>query len=262
MKLTCPRCSQKLELSPEDAALLRAEPSFPCPTCGGLLALPAVVTVPMPQGSAAQTVPSPMKVPMPQQPAAKGPPLMTAAAGRNPVADVLDAYHGMNRNLRILGVSVLMLLGGLGIYMALKPGGDVHNTRQQILREVIRNQYFTDLIASGATTEKELLGLWDIRAYGIGFVGLTEEQCAWDKAPELAKRMGASVLNLDPPDAASRTPLLYWLTDFSADLGGTTHWLMDHGEPKVLHAPELSRVTTMERPRRVLLAWNGSAGKN
>lgn len=238
MKLTCPRCSQKLELSSEDATLLRAQPSFPCPTCGGLLSLPPVVTVPMPQ-----------------RPAENASPPKTASARRNPVAAVAEACRGMNRNLRILGMSVLVLLGGLGIYMALKPGGDVRNTRQQFLREVIRNQYFTDLIASGATTEKELLGLWDIRAFGIGFVGLTEEQCAWEKAPELAKRMGASVLTLDSPDAATRAPLLHWLTGFSADLGSVTLWLMDHGEPKVLHAPEVSRVTTMDRPRRVLLAW-------
>ena len=37
---------------------------------------------------------------------------------------------------------------------------------------------------------------------------------------------------------------------------------MDHGEPKVLHAPEVGRVTTMDRPRRALLAWKGSAAKN
>ena len=262
MKLTCPRCSQKLELSPEDAALLRAEPNFPCPTCGGLLTLPAVVTVPMPQRPAVQNVPSTLKVPMPQRPAAKGLPPGAASTRGNPVAAVMNAYRGMNRNLRILGVSVLVLLGGLGIYLAVKPGGDVYKTRQQLLREIVRNQYFTDLIASGATTEKELLGLWDIRPFGIGYVGLSEERCVWDKAPELAKRVGASVLTLDPADAASRPAILHWLIGFSADLGGATHWLLDHGEPKVLHAPEVSRVTTMDRPRRVLLAWNGSAPKN
>lgn len=245
MKLACSHCSQILELTPDALASFKGETHFPCPVCGGLLALPKVVKVPMPKGPTARA-PAPKAVP----------------AGRNPVAAVLEAWQGMHRNVRFLGIGVLLLLGGLGIYLALTPGGDVHKTRQQILRETVRNQFFTDLIASGATTEKALLGLWDIRPFGIGYVGLSEERCAWDKAPELAKRAGASVLTLDPPDAASRPALLHWLIGFSADLGGATHWLMDHGEPKVLHAPEVSRVTTMDRPRRVMLTWNGSLLKN
>ncbi|MCC6882387.1 MAG: hypothetical protein IT576_09575 [Verrucomicrobiales bacterium] len=263
MKLACPHCTQILEIAPENVAPLRAQPHFPCPSCGGKMTLPEVVAVPMPKpppaakmGGKAPLLSS-SKGPGPKFQEQTSPLAPTSTEASAPIPSVETVGRGLNRNLLVLGVAVLVLMGGIGIYLAMAPGGDVHQTREQRVREIIRNQYFTDLIASGATTKKELLGLWDIQPYGGGFIGLSDETCAWEHALELAKRSGASVLKLDSAEAASRAPMLGWLADVSADLDGSTLWILDGGEPKALHAPEVSRVTTLDRPRRVLLAWDG-----
>ena len=160
-----------------------------------------------------------------------------------------------DRNLLVLGVAVLLLLGGAAIYLALSTKGDTHVTREERIREIIRNQHFTDLIASGKTTKEELLALWDIRPYGIGFVGLSGKTGSWDEIESLATGVGATVLKLDPPGAAARPALLAWLAEVTADLSGETLWVLDHGETKVVAAPVVNRVTTPDRPRRVLLHW-------
>lgn len=40
MKISCPHCSQRLELDPETLAALHGQPHFACPVCGGLIAVP------------------------------------------------------------------------------------------------------------------------------------------------------------------------------------------------------------------------------
>jgi len=250
MKIACPHCSQILELTAETLASFEGEPHFACPVCAGLIAVPV-------SAGASSLPPKKPGLGM-SKPSAKSP----SAKKSTQTDSILAAHRGMHRNFRVLGITVLLLLGGLGIYLALTLRGDTHMTREERLREIIRNQFFTDLIASGATTKKELLGLWDIQERGVGFVGLSKEPCAWPKAGELAQRVGASVLTLDSPDTATRAPILHWLTAFSTDLGDATFWLLDHGEPKVLHAPEVDRVTTLDRPRRVLLTWNNGDAKN
>ncbi len=191
-----------------------------------------------------------------RRPGAKSPQSKTPAASEHAITAI---SRGMKRNLVVLGVAVLALLGGTGIYLALTTKGDTYLTREERIREIIRNQYFTDLIASGKTTKKELLTLWDIRPYGVDFVGLTGKAGGWDESATLAAGVGATVLKLDPPDASARTVLLEWLAGVTADLGGETHWVLDHGDPKTVTAQTLNRVTTMERPRRVLLHWETAA---
>jgi len=259
MKIACPHCSQILELTVETLDSFGGDPHFACPVCAGLIAVPV-------RAGAASPPPKKPGPGMPGRPKAAAP--MSKPTAKNPSAKkptqadaILAAHRGLHRNIRVLGIAVFLLLGGLGIYLAITLRGDTHMTREEHLREIIRNQFFTDLIASGATTKKALLGLWDIQEHGVGFVGISEDQCAWPKANELAQRVGASVLTLDPPDTATRAPMLHSLTGFSADLGDATFWLLDHGEPKVLHAPEVDRVTTLDRPRRVLLAWSSRPNK-
>ena len=255
MKLSCPHCTQILEITPEAIASFEGEPHFPCPVCGGRIPVPEIAPPPQrPKRKGRQTPLLLKDGGATWKPGAKAPQSKAPAVSENPTKAM---SRGLNRNLLVLGLAVLLLVGGLGIYLALTTKGDTYQTREERIREIIRNQYFTDLIASGRTTKKELLGLWDIRPYGLGFVGVSNETRPWEGAAELAGRTGSSILIVDPADAVARPLILNWLAEVTTDLGGATLWLLDNGEPKVLHAPEMSRVTTMDRPRRVLLAWDG-----
>ena len=44
MKITCPHCSQTLELTPDVLAALQGQPHFACPVCEGLMAVPSIHT--------------------------------------------------------------------------------------------------------------------------------------------------------------------------------------------------------------------------
>ncbi|MCB1205381.1 MAG: hypothetical protein KDN18_14060 [Verrucomicrobiae bacterium] len=256
MHLNCPYCTQILELSPEVLASFAGDPHFPCPACGGRVPVPEMTTpdsAPKRKGRQSLLLPTGGAAGRPSLKAS--PPKVEPAASARSGAAV---FLGMNRNLLILGIAVLLLLGGTGIYLAVSTKGDTHQTREERIREIIRNRYFTDLIASGKTTKKELLALWDIRPYGVGYIGLTGKTGTWDEAADLASGVGATVLRLDPPDAVARTAMLEWLGGFTGELGGETIWLLDHGEPKATAAPTVNRVTTLDRPRRVLLHWDAT----
>jgi len=253
MKLSCPHCDEILELTPEALASFEGDSHFPCPVCEGEVPLPEPASPPdAPKRTGRRTPLLPKTGGTFRKPASK---TFEGASPAAPEDAVVALSRGLNRNLLVLGTAVLLLLGGAAIYLALTTKGDTHQTREERIREIVRNQYFTDLIASGATTRKELLALWDIRPYGVGYVGLSGKTGAWEEAADLAAGVGATVLKLDPPDAAARTALLDWLAEVTEDLGGESHWLLDHGEAKAVSAPVVNRVTTMDRPRRVLLHW-------
>jgi len=255
MKLPCPHCTQILELTTETIASFEGEPHFPCPVCGGRVPLPE--TAPPPKRKGRQTPLLPKEGGATRRPGSKAPhPKARTPAG--PEDAIATISRGLNRNLLILGIAVLVLLGGAAIFLALTTKGDTHQTREERIREIIRNQYFTDLIASGKTTKKELLSLWDIRPYGVGFVGLSGKAGTWNEAADLAAGFGATILKLDPPDAAARKALLDWLGGVAGELGGETLWLLDHGEPKAAAPPTVNRVSTMDRPRRVVLHWEAT----
>lgn len=254
MKLSCPHCTQILELTPEAIASFEGDPHFPCPVCGGRVPLPETAPPsPAPKRKGRQTPLLPKDGGANWRPGAKPPQSKTPAVSESAITAV---SRGLNRNLLVLGAAVLILLGGAGTYLALTTKGDTYQTREERIREIIRNQYFTDLIASGKTTKKELLGLWDIRPYGVGFVGLSGKTGTWDEASDLAAGVGAAVLRLDPPDATARGVMLDWLGGVTGELGGETLWVLDHGEPKTAAPPVVNRVATMDRPRRVLLSWD------
>ncbi len=237
MNIVCPHCSQTLSLTPEVLASLSGQRQVACPMCSGVMALPE------------------MK-PTPSRPEMHFSPRPSAPASKTTAAAIVKANRGLTRNMRLLGVGVLLLLGGLAAYLALNPGGTTHNTKRHIIEEIIRNKFFTDLIASGATTKEALLGLADLQPHGVGFIGLSEERLPWAEATAMADKLGAKVLTLDPPDATARQVMLRALTPFTADHLAETLWLLDHGQPKVFEGVDVHRVSTLERPRRVLLAWS------
>lgn len=236
MTLACPHCSQLLEFTPEVLASLHGHSECACPHCGGMMAVPQM---------SAQAAPQPTRK--------VSAPAVEASSMRKTAEKLQAALHG---RLRILGVVALVVIGAAVAYVVLRRTGDTHLTKRHIIEEIIKNKFFTDLIASGATTKEALLGLADLQPHGVGFIGLTEERRPWAEAPAMAERLGAKVLTLDPPDATARRVMLRALTPFTADHLAETLWLLDHGQPKVFEGEDVHRVSTLERPRRVLLAWN------
>lgn len=169
---------------------------------------------------------------------------------------LLQAYLGLNRNLRILGTAALLLLGGLAAFIAYRQFGDTFNKREKILKRTINNQYFTGLIASGATNEKALVeAMESILPYASGFVGLSKDKLSWQKARELADRTGAEVLDVAVTAHDSRQEFTGWLAASHQAQQGSTVWMRDSGATKVIDSPDVLAVTALERPRQVFLHW-------
>ena len=225
MKLSCPHCSQTLELTPDVLASLQGQPHFECPACQGLIAVPAQPQRPMPR--------------RPQPPA-------RAAAGQ--------AQRGMNRNLLVLGVVALLVLGGIAAFLASRNGGSITNIFQNTTNNIIHNNYFTQLIASGATTLEELQAIAEIRPYGSRFIGITRDAMSWSQVQDVARRTGAQVMTLDGGDA--RTKLLAWVDEsYSTHLSTTAVWVRENGEARAVKAKEVASTADLNAPKKALLEW-------
>ncbi len=231
MKITCPDCSQILELEPEVLAALQGQPHFACPVCEGLMAVPA----PNPAASDAQPI-----------------------GTQKPASTIVKTHRGLNRNLLVLGVVTLVMLGVVAVFLASKNGGNIFNTFQNISNQILHNSYFTQLITNGVTTEKDLEALAEIRPYGDGFIGVSKDPLAWDQAQELARRTGAQILAVDDATIDSREQLLTWLrATFESHLSSTV-WVHDQGESSVLAGSEILAVKERGTQRKVLLHWQAS----
>ena len=114
----------------------------------------------------------------------------------------------MNRNLLVLGVVALLVLGGIAAFLASRNGGSITNIFQKTTNQIIHNSYFTQLIANGVTTEKDLKSIGDIRPFGDGFIGVSKEPLEWEQAQDLAGRTGARIL---ATEAGAKQELLAWL---------------------------------------------------
>ncbi len=233
---TCPHCTQSISIGPETLASLQGSPHFACPAC-----------------SAAVPVPPPG--PRPVAPVRRSVEVKTATPRPAPSSRA-NLHRGMNRNLLVLGSVALLVLGGLAAFIASRKSGNVHNTRQNIHNEIINNTYFQQLIASGATTEKDLNSIAEIRPYGEGFIGISAEELDWTKATGLAKRSGSQVLSMPNGASDKRHPLLEWLNSSYPSYLLTPVWVSEGPEPRILDGPDVMSVTGMDRQRKVLLQWN------
>lgn len=182
-----------------------------------------------------------------------------SCSGRVPVlfaaSPMARAQRGMNRNLLILGSAALLVLGGLAFFIASRKGGDTYNAKQDISNEIIHNKFFTDLIASGATTAKDLETVMEIKSFGDGFIGISRDKVTWEEARELALNTGSDVLGMDDGDGR---PLLEIAGDLTAAFShklGETVWVRQGNEPKMIDCPDVLSVTTLERRRHVFLHW-------
>ncbi len=231
MKVSCPHCSQHLELDPETLIALEGASHFDCLTCGGAVEVPIPVLVP-----AKQTGPGQAGKPTPERVARQ-------------------TQQGMTRNLFVLGILALLAIGGVALFLASKSGGNVFNSFQNITNQIINNSYFTQLIADGVTTKEDLQEIAEIRPYGDGFIGVSKAALDWDQAQDLAKRTGAEVLAAEDSAAAPRQKLLAWLVDiFSSHLLSPV-WIREHEIASILDGTEILAVTAMDRQRKALLQW-------
>lgn len=227
MKITCPHCSQTLELETDVLAAIQGQPHFACPACEGLMAVPKAT-------------------PPPSAPQRTGP--------CKPGSTITTAQLGLNRNLLVLGVVTLVILGGVAAFLASKNGGNIYHTFQNITNQIIHNSYFTQLIASGATTEKDLEAIAEIRPYGEGFIGVSKEAFDWEQAQDLAKRTGAQVLAVEDSVVSSKELLAWLKPTFSSNLH-TPVWVREGREARVLTDSEILAAKAMDRQRKVLLHW-------
>ena len=232
MKTTCPHCDQHIEIDDDSAELLKDVESFECPTCTG--------SVPVPKAS--DSAPEKLNT-------------RVSTPNENALNPLMAVFGRMNRTMRILGVLALLVVGGLAIFLATRKSGDTHHITRKIRDEIIQNEFFTRLIASGATTEEELKKVQSFVPYGAGYLGLSEAGWNWNEAGLLARRVSADVADLALLPHDSRKAFGTLLAEqFPAALGEAI-WVRDNGEPRLIDSPDLLKTTALDRPRRVFLSW-------
>jgi hypothetical protein len=105
MTTTCPHCQAEIEIDLATLASLQGQENFACPLCGGPIPVPKMPAGPVKVSAAAAIRPSQVSA-MPS------------------AATLASAHRGLNRNFLILGSVVLLVLGGIGIFLASQKSGD------------------------------------------------------------------------------------------------------------------------------------------
>ena len=228
MKITCPHCSQVLELEPEVLAALQGQPHFACPVCEGLIAVPAS-------------------------------PGASRGSRRSAAHPSARAHRGLNRNLLVLGVVTLMVLGGVAVLLASKNGGNIFNLFQNITQQIINNSYFTQLIADGVTTKQDLEAIAEIRPYGDGFIGVSKEALEWEGARALAAKCGAQLLP-QPMENEEKVKLSEWVTATFDESSSAAAWVQQWGGARLFSDGEFREVSLPEGEQLALLQWMPGSG--
>ena len=173
-----------------------------------------------------------------------------------------SVHRGINRNLLILGVIALLVLGGIGIFLASQKSGDTNTTVQNIRNEIINNSYFTQLIASGVTTRENLDAVGNIRPYGNGFIGVSVEAMTWEEAEAFASRCGAAVLRVPMRhdlEISLRDALVQLLAGSTKEIA----WVIWKDEPSLFAGGTFAGVTETNGRQHVILEWlPGKSGKD
>ena len=228
----CPHCQTEIEIDGTTHAALAGQSHFACPACQGAVEVPA--------GAGSRP-----RLPRTSRKLASAP------------AAQLRSGH---RNLLILGTVALLVLGGIGIYLASKGSGDSQNTTQNVRNEIINNTYFQNLTTSGVTTREELEQLGAILPYGEGFIGISAETSDWEKSNASAARLGAHIIDLANPDVSSdKDKLISWLNGKLSEHLQVPVWVRERGVAAILDGKQVLESTATERQRRYLVHWNPAA---
>ena len=225
METTCPHCRQGIEIDAETFLSLRGLDSFTCPACS-----------------------QPVPTPAPDAP--------DAPDAGGPVAEAMSAPARRRLHWSVIpGVILLVGLGAMGIWWASQRGPDVRESTVDRRGKIVRNRFFQDLIASGATTEADLEKIGQFEAFGTGWLGVSRAKLSWAEARILAQKTASHLLPIEDRSVASRQPTLAFIGQSFPDLAGLTAWAAEDGEPRAIESGAVHRVTTLERPRPVVVQW-------
>ena len=158
----------------------------------------------------------------------------------------------------ILGGATLLVLGGLGFFLASQKSGDTSTVNQNIRNEIINNSFFTQLITDGITTKTDLEAIADIRPYGDGFIGISKEALTWEQANDMAKRTGSAILNAAPDPSESSRKLIDWLSATFPSRLPANFWICRSGEARVFDGHEILPITNRNESRKALFQWSPS----
>lgn len=164
--------------------------------------------------------------------------------------NVASAHRGINRNLLILGSVALIVLGGIGFFLASQKSGDTNTTVQNIRNEIINNTYFQNLIATGVTTKEDLEAIGDIRPHKDGFIGISASKLDWKEAKALAARTGSVII-----DAGSDNELSSWLVKTFTLSSTSPAWIRSREDVGLLTNEGPVALKDADGLRKVLLHW-------
>jgi len=239
MKITCPHCSQHLELDTETLIALEGASHFDCPTCGRAVEVPALVLVPV-----KQTAPRREAKPTPER-------------------VVRGTEQGMNRNMLVLGLVALLAIGGVAVFLASKNGVNIFNSFQNTTQQIINNSYFTQLIADGATTKEDLEAIAEIRPYGDRFIGVSKEAFNWEQAQDLAMRTGSNILSLEESTNVPGEKLMTWITNTFGSHLSSPVWIRKLDQAMILDGGDVVGPIDISKRSSVLVQWQaGTASQN
>ena len=250
---TCQHCKTEFEVDAATIAFLQGRSHFKCPTCSTLL---PVSILPAPPVSAVPLAPPPALAPVTPVQAPE------PAASNTPVA--AKAWKGLNRNLLILGAAAILVIGGVGFYLATRSSGDRSVVKQNITNEIIRNQYFTGLVEEGKAELEALEKMSRIEPIGPAYIGVSADGSTWDEAQEFAAKAGGEVLAVEsatdrnaPWGDPSTARLVRFLDYRFPEVGDRTVWVRQNSSdyPRVIYNPNVGPVSTPEQPRRVFIRW-------
>lgn len=172
-------------------------------------------------------------------------------------AEFLATARSLNNTMLILGLLAVIAIGGLALYLANRKTGDVSTVTQTITTSETHNTYFSQLIATGITTDAAMAEIGTIRPYGDGFIGMSREPLSASGAGGLAEKTGAVILDVPPAPDGGMSPLVRWVRQNLT--GGVTARVLRDGKPHLLTGDLVLPDDEPASLRETLLHWGAKS---
>jgi hypothetical protein len=169
-------------------------------------------------------------------------------------AEFLSTARSLNNTVLILGLLAIFLIGGLAFYLANRKTGDVSTVTHNITTSMTHNTFFSQLIATGITTDAAMAEIAAIRPHGDGFIGLSRDPLSASGASGIAERTGATILEIPSQPDGGMPPLVTWIRQNLA--GGVTARITRDGKPHLLVGDVVQSDSDPLSLHRVFLHWN------